>query len=118
MIAKKNRLSENEVKKVLSKRKPFFSYGLIANTFPNRLGYARCGIVLSGKQTKGSVNRNFWRRLSYDTSFPYLEKASLDIVFIAKKGTIFDYKNLEQREEFEKNIKFLWKLIQNPQNKP
>lgn len=51
MIAKKYRLTEKEVKKVLAKRKPFFSHTLVANTYSNTLSYARIGIVLSGKQT-------------------------------------------------------------------
>lgn len=72
MIAKYYRLKENEVKKVLAKRKPFFSHHMVANIYPNRSGQARIGIVLSGKQTRGSVNRNTYRRLIYDTARAYL----------------------------------------------
>lgn len=52
MIAKKYRLTEKEVKKVLARRKPFFGRILIANTAPNRVGHARLGVILSSKQTK------------------------------------------------------------------
>ncbi len=72
MIAKHYRLKENEVKKVLAKRKPFFSHHMVANVFPNNTSHARIGIVLSGKQTRGSVNRNTYRRLIYDTAGTYL----------------------------------------------
>ncbi len=51
MISKKYRLTEYELRKVLQKKKPFFSYGLIANTLANKLGHARIGIIFSGKQT-------------------------------------------------------------------
>jgi hypothetical protein len=41
MIKKIYRLKEREVKKVLSKRKPFFSYGIVLNIFKNKLDYNR-----------------------------------------------------------------------------
>jgi ribonuclease P protein component len=85
MIAKKYRLTENEVRKVISRRKPFFSYLFIANTFNNKHGYARVGIILSSKVARGSVNRNFWRRKFYDISLPYLDTLDCDIVIIPKK---------------------------------
>jgi RNase P protein component len=72
MIAKKYRLIEKEVKKVLSRRKPFFAHEMVANVLPNTLGYARVAIVLGGKQAPGSVNRNFFRRRTYDLSYPFL----------------------------------------------
>lgn len=37
MIAKKYRLQEREVKKVLHKGKPFFSYSIVFNVIPNKL---------------------------------------------------------------------------------
>ena len=73
MISKKYRLAEKEVKKVLSKRKPFFAHGMVANVLNNTLGYARVAIVLGGKQAPGSVNRNCWRRLTYDISRSHIE---------------------------------------------
>lgn len=49
MIAKEYRLTEREVRKVLSRKKPFFSYVFIANVLENKLEHGRCGILLSGK---------------------------------------------------------------------
>jgi ribonuclease P protein component len=108
MIAKKHRLTENEVKKVLAKRKPFFSHTLVANVFPNRFGYTRVGIVLSGKQTRGSVNRNTWRRMIYDLSLPYLETSSLDVVFVCKKGIVLDSKNIPQKGDIVRDVEYIW----------
>lgn len=111
MIAKKYRLNEKEFRKVLQKRKPFFSYGMIANVLPNRVGYARIGILLSGKQCRGSVNRNSFRRFTYDLSRPFLDGIGHDIVFVPKKGKILDHKNPEDFSEMKKDIQFLWKIL-------
>ena len=111
MISKKYRLTENEVRKVLNRKKPFFSYVWIANTTPNKLDHGRCGILLSSKVAKGSVNRNFWRRTYYDLSLPYITMLPLDMVLIAKKGTILDYKNEIHIVEFKKNIQSLYRHI-------
>jgi len=85
MIAKIYRLNEIEVRKVLRTRKPFFSYTFIANILPNNLGYNRYGILLSGKNTKTSVARNFYRRMFYDGVTLFINKSSFDIVFVPKK---------------------------------
>lgn len=111
MIAKKYRLTENEFRKVLSRRKPFFSYGMVANIVPSKLEYARVGIVLSGKQAPGSVNRNIFRRWAYDLSRPFLDGLSVDVVFVLKKGKVLDHKNPEARGEMKQDIEFLWKTI-------
>lgn len=111
MISKEYRLSENEVRKVLNKKKPFFSYVWIANTFTNKGTHGRCGILLSSKCTKWSVNRNFWRRRFYDLSLPSLTSLPVDVVLVAKKWTILDYRNPLHLVEFEKNIQFLYKKI-------
>lgn len=52
MIAKKYRLSENEIRKVFARKKPFFSYMLVANVAKNNLHYSRVAIFLSSKVTK------------------------------------------------------------------
>jgi len=111
MIAKEYRLTEREVRKVLSRRKPFFSYMFIANTLESKIEHGRIGILLSSKVARGSVNRNFWRRRFYDLSLKYIEKFPLDIVLVPKKGTILDHKNETHLAEFEKNIQFLYKMI-------
>lgn len=85
MIAKVFRLTESDVGKVLKRKKPFFSYSIVANVTKNQLAHARFGIILSGKVTKTSVDRNFYRRLFYETARPYIERDGMDIVFVAKK---------------------------------
>ncbi len=111
MISKEYRLTEHELRKVLNRKKPFFSFVWIANTLENKKAHGRCGILLSAKCTKGSVNRNYWRRKFYDISLASLERLPVDIVLVPKKGTILDYKNSEHIAEFEKNIQFLYRKI-------
>lgn len=119
MISKEYRLTEHELRKVLARKKPFFSYVWIANTMENKSSHWRCGILLSSKCTKWSVNRNYWRRKFYDLSRSNLEKLSLDIVLVPKKWTILDYKNAEHIAEFEKNIQFLYrKIAESRQSSP
>ncbi len=118
MIAKKNRLTEYQLRKVLARKKPFFSYMFIANILQNKEKIGRAGILLSGKCTKWSVNRNFWRRKFYDLSLPYLEQWDCDIVFVPKKWIALNYKDSLQFAEFEKNITFLYKTIQKTQCSP
>ena len=90
MIAKKYRLKESEVKKVLHKGKPFFSYTLVLNALPTKKGYNRFAIVISWKSVKGSVERNYFRRLFYATVAPYIEQSSFDFVFVLKSKTFLD----------------------------
>lgn len=85
MISKEYRLTERELRKVLSRRKPFFSYMFIANILENKTGHGRLGILLSSKVARGSVNRNFWRRRFYDASLPNIEHLSYDVVLVPKK---------------------------------
>lgn len=85
MISKEYRLTEHELRKVLARKKPFFSYVWIANTMENKKTHGRCAILLSSKCTKGSVNRNYWRRKFYDISHIYLEHIRFDVVLIPKK---------------------------------
>jgi len=46
MIKKIYRLKEKEVKKVLGKTKPFFSYSIVLNSKPNREVFNRFAIVI------------------------------------------------------------------------
>lgn len=68
MIPKKYRLTESELRKVFRYKKPFFSYQYIANVRKNHLGYTRVALLLSGKVAPGSVNRNAFRRIFYDSA--------------------------------------------------
>jgi hypothetical protein len=49
MIKKIYRLRQREVKKVLQRAKPFFSYGIVLNVFENKLNYNRFAIVIGSK---------------------------------------------------------------------
>jgi len=113
MIAKKYRFTERELRKVLSRRKPFFSYMFIANIMNSRESHGRVGILLSSKIARGSVNRNYWRRQFYDISYPYIRDLPVDVVLVPKKWTLLDHKNKTQLAEFEKNIQFLYKKIRS-----
>ena len=112
MIAKKYRLGEMDIRKVLSRKKPFFSYSFIANTRKNPTGISRFAILLSGKVTPGSVNRNTFRRIFYDTACEN-RFDGYDVVIVPKKGMKLDHKNPEHRQDFVKNIRFLLKNIRS-----
>jgi ribonuclease P protein component len=112
MIKKYNRLTEREFRKVLSKRKPFFSYDFVANIMENHLGQGRFWLVLSAKCAKWSVNRNFFRRRFYSLSESYISKFSHDVVVVPKKGVTLDFHDTNTVAEFEKNIQFLYKTIE------
>lgn len=111
MIKKIYRLKENDVKKVLKNKKPFFAYNLVANTKINNLPHNRFAIILSSKNTKTSISRNYFRRICFDICKDYINNWNQDIVIVAKKWKIFDKKVLESKVEFEKDIKFLLKKI-------
>lgn len=84
MIAKKYRLSERELKRVFREKKPFFSSMMVANVRKNNFSHTRVGILLSGKNTPGSVNRNAFRRLFYKSAWKILE-SEYDVVVVLKK---------------------------------
>jgi len=116
MIKKIYRLKEKEVKKVLSKWKPFFSYGLVLNYIPNKLDYSRFAIVLWTKSVSSWVERNFFRRKFYDFVFKtYLDLdntfisnvKNYDFVFVVKKQTKLDKNNKKTIFDFEKDLFFL-----------
>jgi ribonuclease P protein component len=71
MIAKRYRLTESQIGKVLRFRKPFFSNVLVANVLDNRLAHPRFALILSGKVAKTSVDRNAYRRRFYDVCKAY-----------------------------------------------
>jgi len=104
MIAKQYRLKESQIGKVLRYKKPFFSNILIANVSQNRLEYPRFALILSGKVTKTSVDRNFFRRLSYTICSEYFTKISGDIVLVAKKGTKLSRKDPILIEKFSRDL--------------
>ncbi|MDP2090014.1 MAG: ribonuclease P protein component [Candidatus Gracilibacteria bacterium] len=139
MIPKLNRLTEKEVKKVLTRGKPFFSYGIVLNYQKNNLEKNRFAIVIGGKSVKTSVERNFFRRSFYDlvrnsiNFLPFSKGApgrkyswgvpegggikdnntnkSYDFVFVVKKQTKLDKNDENIINSFKKDIKFLLSKI-------
>ncbi len=112
MIPKTNRLSEREVKKVLTRWKPFFSYWIVLNYQKNNLEKNRFAIVIWWKSVKTSVERNFFRRSFYDLVSEKLhEIKSYDFVFVVKKQTKLDKKDENIISSFKKDIKFLLNKI-------
>lgn len=87
MLAKKYRLHEREVKKVLHKGKPFFSYSIVFNVIPNRLGHSRFAIVIGWKSVPNAVIRNSYRRLYYNIASEYMHQNIWDVVCVVKKQT-------------------------------
>ncbi len=112
MIPKKNRLTEREVKKVLTRWKPFFSYGIVLNYIKNNSDKNRFSIVIWWKSVKTNVERNFFRRLFYDlVSFNLTSNKWNDFVFVVKKQTKLDKKEENNINIFKKDIEFLLKKI-------
>ncbi len=117
MIKKIYRLKERELKKVLAKWKPFFSYGVVLNKLKNKKKFNRFAIVISAKSVENNVSRNFFRRKFYDLVSNYIfQDNTFDAVFVVKKTKKLDKKNLESIISFEKDIKFLLKKMNTSNN--
>ena len=106
------RLRESDIGKVLKRRNGTFSSGWIANVLSNRIGHNRFAVFFSGKHTKTSVSRNFFRRRFYSLAKYYESKGSLDIVFVPKKGKTFDKAKNDDIVAFENDIKYLLRTIE------
>ena len=108
MISKINRLTEREVKKVLTRWKPFFSYGIVLNYMKNNLDKNRFAIVIWWKSVKTNVARVFFRRMYYDIVKDSLDsKKWIDFVFVVKKQTKLDKNEEKSIITFKKDIEFL-----------
>ena len=107
MIAKKYRLQEREVKKVLHKGKPFFSYSIVFNVIPNRLWYSRFAIVIGSKSVPTNVVRNIYRRAYYDICQKHQEKPYGDVVCVVKKKTKLEKDN-ESMKKILSEINYLF----------
>ena len=108
MLAKEYRLCEKQVKKALQFRKPFFGEMWVMHALPSIKwiggGFA---IILSGKQTRWSVNRNFFRRRFYDhirQNHSDLLDGKYMIVMSFKKGTLFSSKEEASIALFDKSV--------------
>ena len=124
MIPKKLRLKEREVKKVLSRKKPFFSYNIVLNYSKNNFRYSRFAIVIWKKSVKNSVERVFFRRKFYKNiiasySHTFIKPpVNFDLVFVVKKKTKLDKRDEKSIKDFEKEIDYLLnKAVSNTNNK-
>jgi len=113
VISKKYRLSEREVKKVLRKWKPFFSYWIVLNSIRNNLDFNRFAIVIWWKSVVNSVSRNFFRRSFYNivSSLTFSKNLWYDLVFVVKKTNKLDSTSIDAVFNFKKDILFLIKKI-------
>jgi len=121
MIKKIYRLRQREVKKVLQRAKPFFSYGIVLNVFENKLNYNRFAIVIGSKSVNSAVERNFFRRRFYD----YIVENNLiekkikktwvfyDLVYVVKKQTKLDKRDKRAIFKFKNDLTFLEKKFKN-----
>lgn len=118
MISKKNRLKQREVKKVLNRWKPFFSYSIVLNYLKNNLSKNRFAIVISSKSINNNVSRNYFRRKYYDiiknnnflnekNNFLNEKNNWFDYVFLIKKREKLDKKDEKSIKNFERDINFL-----------
>lgn len=108
MIKKKFRLKERDVKRVLQKWEPFFSYGIVLNKKKNKLNYNRFSIVISWKSVCSNVERNFFRRRFYDfISENNILSNWYDLVFVIKNKTKLSKKEESSLFSFKKDLRFL-----------
>lgn len=116
MISKKFRLTQREVKKVLQRGKPFFSYGIVLNYTKNKLSNNRFAIVIWWKSVITNVQRTSFRRKFYDLMSTYINTkhsdSHYDFVFVVKKQTKLNARDEDSQKSFHKDINFLiWKIF-------
>ena len=120
MIAKRFRLTESQLGKVLKNKKPFLSNLLIANAARNGLEVSRFALILSGKVAKTSVDRNFYRRKFYDRVAHYLKTLNesntsnitgTDTSFVVQKGNICNRRDAMMIAKFEIEVDMLLRKI-------
>lgn len=109
MIKKKFRLKEKDVKRVLQKWEPFFSYGIVLNKYKNKINNNRFAIVISSKSISTNVERNFFRRRFYDfiASNNVYSWVWYDFVFVVKSKVKLFWKQKSSLENFFKDLVFL-----------
>lgn len=104
-------MNEKEVKRVLQKWKPFFSYGIVLNIVTNKSHYNHFAIVIWWKSVKTNVTRNFFRRRFYWR----IKELILDgksgfkssYVFVVKKQMKLDKNDNKSINTFDKDLTFL-----------
>lgn len=112
MISKIYRLKEKEVKKVLLKGKPFFSYSLVLNQIKNKENFNRFAIIIWWKSVNNNITRNFFRRLFYNSSRNFIENWEnyfFDSVILLKKQIKLDKKDKKSILNFAWDLDFVLK---------
>lgn len=111
MISKIYRLNTKEVKRVLQKWKPFFSYGIVLNKVWNKSSINRLGVVIWGKSVNSNVTRNFFRRRFFNNISLLINDNNIinwiDYVFVIKKQMKLDKKDFKSINAFDKDLNFL-----------
>lgn len=118
MISKEFRLKQREVKKVLQRGKPFFSYGIVLNYTKNKQTNNRFAIVIWWKSVITNVQRTYFRRSFYDLVYKYTKNYNaseyFDFIFVVKKQTKLNARDKQCVASFQKDINFLlWKIFNN-----
>ncbi len=111
MLKKIFRLKELEVKKVLLKWEPFFSYWIVINYMKNYSNNNKFWIVISSDSVNNNVTRVFFRRRFYDLIKNISSNSGYDMVFVVKKKTKLDKKDLTVINNFDNDINFLIKKV-------
>ncbi len=124
MIKKQFRLKERKVRKVLWKSKPFFSSWIILNKKWNKKLFNRFSIVIWWKSVNTNVTRVFFRRFFFNiikesnifnvSSCLENNKKSIkyyDFVFVVKKQTKLDRKDIKALKSFKNDLNFLIKKV-------
>ncbi len=112
MIFKKYRLKEKEVKRVLWKWKPFFSYWIVLNSLINKFENNRFAIIIWAKSVNNNITRNYFRRLFHDIVKDKIKKEVVnwkykDFVFVIKKQTKLDKNNKKTILSFMSDLNFI-----------
>jgi ribonuclease P protein component len=115
MIAKKFRLCEHEVKKVLRARNAQFSDVFIGNIIQSKGESSRFALVLSSKATKTSIDRNFFRRRFFEfirtKNLMQTFSTQFDVVCLPKKWKVFSRRNIASIDDFDKWLTVLMRRI-------
>lgn len=109
MLKKSLRLAEREVRRVIWKWKPFFSYWIVLNKLKSRRNYSRFAIVIWWKSTRTAISRNFFRRRFYENMRTNVDaiESWFEYVFIVKKNLKLDHNDDSSVKLFDKDISFL-----------
>lgn len=98
MISKKYRLERRNIEYLLRKGDTLFSNNFIVKYSKNTKDFPRFCVIISKKCSKKAVERNKWRRRTYEAIRNSIKSTntSNDYVIIAKKNILTtNYRNIE-----------------------